>query len=116
MTERVNLSDPENAKVGRITMYRVEFNTDNNEGRGSTYYEYYVTSAVAHTRAKGRGVMGTDCTVVPTSERVIVIGEKIFRIGDEIIALYEDPEVVRKRALAKLTPEERKALGIREGR
>lgn len=101
------------AKVVRLTLHRVEFNSDGNEGRGATSYEYYLDAGTAATRAKHNFVMGTDCPVKAIEESVLVIGDNIFRIGDEVVLQYEDPREVRARALAKLTPEERKVLGIK---
>lgn len=101
------------AKLVDLTLYRVEFNSDGNEGRGRTSYEWYVDVNTANERAKGNFVMGTDCPVKSIEETVLVTGDKIYRIGDPIALHYEDPRKVRARALAKLSPEEREVLGIK---
>jgi hypothetical protein len=71
------------------------------DGRGGAILGYFKTYRDAHLATKGRGFYEEYGLV-----REIEVWED-FRD-------YEDnkPEVVRKRALAKLTAEERKVLGI----
>lgn len=102
-------------RIFDVTLYKVTANTDTTEGRGSTYViGWFVDAGVAKKAAKGKGVMGTDSPVDPVACSVIRTDDgSVFLVGDEVQITYEDPKEVRERALAKLTPEERNALGIK---
>jgi hypothetical protein len=106
--------DSRDAKVVNVQLYRVTFNSDSMEGRGFTSYEWYVDPTIANSRAKGNYGMGTDCPVDVIYAAIIVVGDEMYRLGEQIKLHYEDPREVRERALAKLTPEERKVLGIKD--
>ncbi len=80
---------------------------------GAHYYEYFTNQGSANTRAHRTGVMGTDCDVDKISKKVVIVDDEFFILGDQVATHYEDPQEVRKRALSKLTPEERAALGLK---
>lgn len=103
------------AVVFDVTVYSVVTNTDLTEGRGGrTTIGYYLEQSAATRGAQGQGVMGSDA-LVQSAKRSVVQFESgdMFLLGKELrIEPPEDPAVVRKRALDKLTPEERAALGV----
>jgi hypothetical protein len=77
--------------------YAVVTNSDRIEGRGCpVVLGYYAKSEDARAAAKGQGVWCRDASV-----ETIVIQDS-----------YEDKEAAKKRALAKLTEEDKRALGL----
>lgn len=103
------------AHVFEMSLYKVTTNTDLTEGRGGErLLGWFIDSAIATRAAKGNYVMGTDCPVERyTCEVVRTEDGKLYLLGKPIELEYEDPREVRARALSKLTPEERKVLGIK---
>lgn len=102
----------EHARIAVMTLYKVEFNSDSTEGRGRAFYEWYINHETATRVAKGQYVMGTDCPIHRVAETVVISGDKVWLLGAPIGITWEDPRETRARALAKLTPEERKILGV----
>lgn len=107
--------------------YEVISNTDLNEGRGREIVIGRVHGnhrAVADEMAAGRGVFGSDARVSLCVRRIVEWSEPGIRelrlnlLGDPIIICTEDPSRVKARyvasGLAKLTPEEKAALGLEE--
>lgn len=89
-----------------IEGFEVLTNSDLTEGRGHRVHVCYTsTRALAEEIAKGKGVMGTDADVVPMSKTI-----KVFDTMDEWN--NNTKEAIREKALAKLTKEEREALGL----
>ena len=106
------------ARTDTRTVFQVIANTDTTEGRGSNYtVGWFLTEGVAKSAARGKGPMGTDARVEREQKDVVIVEaggvRKIFLLGPPVDASYEDPAEVRRRALAKLTPEEREALGVK---
>ena len=101
-----------------MRLYKVQGHTDTTEGRGPMYTVGYFTDfEIAQRASKGKGVMGGDGSVETVTATVAVFtadnGEVMHGIIKEFVQVeYEDPADVRKRALEKLTPKERKALGF----
>lgn len=108
------------AKIEQRSYYEVRGESEKNEGRGGTYLVgYFATESIAKRASQGHGVMGYEGHVRPHCGLVAVYidpqtnREVIRPLGDVIEVQYEDPVEVRKRALAKLTPEEKLALGLK---
>ena len=94
-------------KVYEFSSYHVIGNTDSNEGRGSNYIITRCSNIeAANFIANGRGVMGTKATVSgPHKERIVIF--------DEVKEFWEEENLLaRENALAKLTEEEKKLLGL----
>jgi len=111
-------ANPRPAEVKRMRLYKVKGHTDTTEGRGPLYTVGYFTDPdLAERASKDKGVMGSDGIVEPVVATVAAFqadnGEVMHGIIKEFVQVeYEDPADVRKRALDKLTPKERKALGL----
>lgn len=105
------------AKIERVTLHHVTSNTELCEGRGATVtVGWFLDRGVAERAAKGRYVMGTDCPIETTTKTVARMDSgALHLLGEKIEVSYEDPEQVKRRALAKLTPEEMRALGLPAG-
>lgn len=118
------------AKVSEQDLWKVLGNTDTNEGRGATIVLGIFTSrSAADEHAKGKGVFGADATVkhfegwvvdvgsVGSTEQDMtsIMGSSLepgkYLIGEKIHQMDRSVEV-RQRALQKLSPEERRALGV----
>lgn len=81
-------------------------NTDLDEGRGREVpIAHFIHESDARRAAKGRGVMGTDADV-----RMVDVDIRVYESFREFELEFERD--VRAKALAKLTPEERRALGL----
>lgn len=97
-------------------LYEITYNSDQTEGRGYTISLGFVTTQaeafkiVDDKRFARWCVMGVHN---PGSERYNVL-ERTIDIYDTAEEFWEKHDVVekRKRALAKLTPEDRKVLGL----
>jgi len=99
---------------GEVTtknLFVVKTNSDTCEGRGSTVIlGYFTDRGKAKSVARGRGVFGSDADVVLEAHRTVFTERGIFLLGEQINCdVVED---VRERALAKLTKEEKDALGL----
>lgn len=103
------------AQIFDMTLFRVTTNTDLTEGRGGERtLGWFIDNAIATRAAKGNYVMGTDCPIERKTCTVVRTEDgKLYLLGNPIEIEYEDPREVRARALSKLSPEERKVLGIR---
>lgn len=89
-----------------MDVYAAYVNSDLTEGKGYLVLVGHFTRGFdAEAAVRGKGVMGGNGTV--KLEHICV-----FETYDEYLAEQED--AVRKRALAKLTPEERRALCLTE--
>lgn len=104
-----------------LMLCEVITNSDLTEGRGQRVsLGWFLHQLDAQERARGAGVLGTDAIIERSEQWVLrykactVHGsrEVIHIVGTEVIVHYVDPEVLRQRALAKLTPEEIKLLGL----
>ncbi len=102
------------ATIETVTLYHVTSNTELTEGRGSTVtVGWFLDRELAVRAGKGQYVMGTDCPIEMKPRRVARAEDgTMWTLGEQITVTTELPAEVRKRALAKLTAEERKALGV----
>lgn len=108
---------PENAKPNAVVFdsshYQVLTNSDLTEGRGET-----VLIGRAFTRdraldfAKGQGVMATDAKVELVAETLVAWDGGIFVLAPAHMLTRESQEEIARRGLAKLTDEEKVALGL----
>ncbi len=110
---------PTNAKIEAICAYKVTGDTEMNEGRGpARIVGYFIDADDAKAASKGQAAMGTDGWV--KAEQVVVVtyinelGEKVRHLLSEHVVHdhFDDPAVIRAQALAKLSPKERKILGL----
>lgn len=106
------------ANVTKMRLFEARGDTDQNEGRGGTFLVgWFTDEAIAKKAVEDKGVMGTLGYVKDQVCDVAVfkngLGEDVIGIIKEYIQIdYEDPRETRAKALAKLTPKERKALGL----
>lgn len=100
------------------TLHEVRGDNDHEEGKGGTHLIGYTASRmVAEDMAKGQGVFGAPGYISDvkgvlfhrTDTQILFVRRADFHV---IQLLHEDPAVVKARALAKLSPEERVALGL----
>ena len=98
-----------------IELTQITSNSDTTEGRGSTIVQGYARNAeIAHAIVRDKryarycvmGVQTHDDYKYMTAPVVI----KIFESAEDFF--NNSKEEIRKRALAKLTPAEREALGV----
>jgi len=110
-------------RLEHVTLYEVITNEDLCGGRGrSVSLGWYLHRFDAIERARGAGVFGSDAEVKSSEQWVMRYRacspngsrEVIHIIGTEVSVTYVDPKVSRTRALAKLTPEEREVLGLKD--
>lgn len=109
------------AFIGEYRAYKAQGDTDTTEGRGPLRtIGWYLNEQLAKLAAKGQGVFGADGYVSPEIVNVIVYidpdtGESVVRKLGELLQQqqFEDDDEVRARALAKLSAEERRALGLK---
>jgi len=108
------------ATVSPMTIFTARGEIDQTEGRGGyRKLGQFLTEKEAMAAAKGEGVMGHDGDVKREDVDVVVYhdpdtGEIVTRrLGDRVLVEFEDPKVIRANALAKLTPKEKKALGLK---
>lgn len=104
--------------VTQMEVWEVRGDTEMNEGRGPMYTVGYFAN-YEHAVKAGKGVcaMGTDARPERKVVDAVVFkdenGEdKVGLIKEFITVHYEDPNEIRQQALAKLTPKERKILGV----
>jgi len=106
--------------ITSINAYKVTAPVDKNEGRfgGTETIGWASSRDVAERLAQGQGVMGTPGDIESCTINIVNYydngHEHMAILGDEIILQFEDPKEVRKRALSKLTQDEREALGIED--
>ena len=90
-----------------IDGFEVITNSDLNEGRGHAVHVCYCSSqSLALDVAKGKGVFGTDADVRPVCKTIT-----IYDTMEEIVK--NDVDQIKKRALAKLTQEDRITLNLK---
>ena len=111
------MKDPQfDTVVVNKTVYRVVTNSDLIEGRGNAItLGWFLEHEDAVTASKGQGVFGSDAKIEEHQKPIVIVdgdAHKWFLLGEQVIVTYEDPRVVKARALAKLTAKERKALGF----
>ena len=90
-------------------VWRIRGNTDHTEGRGATYYVHIPRDENPGPVAGEHGMMG-----YPDGDPVLVdaieFSDGTVRVLSDVV--MPSGQVLRNKALAKLTPEERKALGL----
>jgi len=95
-----------------FTAFKVTASADKNEGRfgGIETVGVFFTSEAAERAAKGQDVMGTDGKVESVQA---IMGENgnAYEVG-RVLRMVPDAEL-REQALAKLTDEEKRVLGLR---
>jgi hypothetical protein len=114
--------DPERrATIRTATVHRVVGNTDLTEGRGASFtLGWFLDHGTATRFADGRGVMGTAAYIESKTEQVVQVvdgaGQPIagecYILGEQLWTPEKAASEARQRALAKLTPEDRRALGL----
>lgn len=102
-------------KIEKRTVYQVESNTDKIEGCGSTYIvDTFINKSMAQLLVDADYYCNKMKKV--TKEVVCIYKgiklERMCLVGNPVNLITEDPKIVKARALAKLTEEERKVLGI----
>jgi hypothetical protein len=106
------------ASVKQYNVFEVSGDLDTEEGRRGTYVVgYYASEHLASLAARGKGVMGCSGTI--THKTILTVTFKALNgeivtceVGNRIAISYESPADTRKQALAKLSPEEKKVLGL----
>lgn len=104
------------ATLESITLYEVKTNTDLTEGRGHEItLGWFLDPRVAARAGKGRYVMGSDCPAPKARWREVVkfADGRMFLLGDPVDVRVTSTEDLRASGLAKLTPEEKAALGLK---
>ena len=95
-------------------VFEVVINSDSTEGRGRDYVcARFFNEPAAKNFAKGRDVMGSDGKV--QKGRVVAFTdseEKFYPVGAEVSVFKSIEDKARTEALNKLTPAERKLLGL----
>ena len=95
-----------------ITIWQVTGDKDQTEGRGGTYVVGYTkTEKEAQELARGKGVMGSDGEV-HLKQAIKFDHGAIYEIGERCDEQWAKMER-KAAALAKLTPEDREALGLK---
>jgi len=100
------------ARPGEIfDAFKVTASVDKNEGRfgGMETIGVFFRRAEAEKAAKGQDVMGTDGKVERV-QAVMALDGHAYMIGVRVDRTYDD--IVRAKALAKLSEREKKALGV----
>lgn len=100
--------------------YEAMGETETNEGRGPRrHIGWFKNADLAHAAVKGQGVMGADGYVRTFKFDVVVYVDPLtnkqvaYRLSEEKFHIeFIDDDEVKARALAKLTLEERRALGL----
>ena len=93
--------------------YGVFSNTDMMEGKGSEVLLFVCgTMDTAREKAIGQGVNGTDADIKLVDMVKTRSGDFYPVVGNSRTIHLISEETIRKNALAKLTPEERKVLGV----
>jgi hypothetical protein len=102
------------SKQSTVTLYVAHEDTDKSEGRGGTLViGYYESREDAARAAEGKGVWG-GVGRIETLE-CVRLGDDYYPVDRYIHAstvVTRDATAARARALAKLSPEERAALGF----
>ncbi len=107
------------ASIIEVEVFTAYGEVDTNEGRGGRYVVgHFLKKELAVKAAAQKGVWGTSGDITHrTVHAVTFVDADLERathiVGDRIDMSYEDPQEVRERALAKLTPAEKKSLGLK---
>ncbi len=114
-------ADREGVSAYVSTHYAIVGNTDDVEGRGASFVRALAEeSSEAHKAAAHAGPMGSRGDVYPinTLDVVIEMGAKKHVISVPLKDVYvsasieDDSEALKKNALAKLTDDEKRVLGL----
>lgn len=106
-------ADVESAIVYDTKIFEVFANSDSTEGRGRTIcIGIFTNRENAEARARGQGVMGTNADVKSSTAKVVHFSGEIYLLGRNVEKSFDPTEELRQRALSKLTPEEKKVLGL----
>lgn len=102
------------AKIETMLVYHVVTNSDTTEGRGhDVILGMYDNPAAAEASAKGRGVFGSNAEIRKYDTQVVRTSTpETYILGRRVESTYTNPEDIKAAALAKLTPEERRILGV----
>lgn len=114
----LKLANSKNMVTGElITIYEARGEKDTTEGRGGTYLiGYYLDKAQAEESVKGKGVWdGPGSITVIDCFKQYLANEKFkyWKLNEADIDFSIKSDFLRQQALAKLTPEEIKLLGIK---
>lgn len=109
------------AKISHVRVYDAYEELEKNEGRrGQRKIGSFLHKSDASAAAKGQGVWGHDGPIREHDYDIISFvdpqtNKEVTRIlGDVLVLQFENPVEVRKRALAKLSDEEKLALGLKD--
>lgn len=102
-----------NATIGTRTYFEAMGASDHDTNPQSFVIGYFLNYSDAEAAAKGEGGWGTNGKVKKVTGGVVFIGDRIYALGDEIASNYVDPKDIKKRALEKLTDEEKEVLGLK---
>lgn len=105
-------------KIEEREIWNVIGNTDSTEGRGTpVHLGSFLAKVDAEAWAEGRGVMGSKAMLEKERVKMVnihgalhVIGRRAFASMGEAVA--EQEADIRRSALAKLSAEERRVLGL----
>ena len=106
------------ATIEDVTVYNVYANTDMTEGRGASVLSgTFLDGHAAKQWSQGRGVMGSPADVRGEARRIVRLDGDVYILGPQVHLTIANAEEVaraafREKALAKLTPSERAALGL----
>lgn len=109
------------ATIRTATVHRVIGNTDTTEGRGRSFTLGWFLDHGAATRfAQGRGVMGTPAYIESRTEQIVQVVDGAGRpiegechiLGEQLWTPEKAANKARQDALAKLTIEDRRVLGL----
>lgn len=104
------------ASISHISAYEVRGETDTNEGRGGTYLVgYFSNSTLAAEAAESKGVWGSPGSVSPVSlvEVLFIDGTRVYYPNKPINLVNITTDELKARALAKLSDEDKKVLGVK---
>jgi len=117
----VTIENPiKNAVIGRLTIFKAQGETNTEDARGPLYtIGYFLDRENAVAAARTKGVFGQDGYVENIDAAVVVYDDPetgmpvVRKLGSVVNHEYEDDDNVRAKALAKLSPKERRALGLK---
>lgn len=95
-----------------LTYYEALGATDHDTNPYVFSLGYFLNKSAAIKAAKGKGGWGTDGKVKELTGSVVVMSDQMFILGDLISQDGDSTEDIKSRALAKLSDEEREALGL----
>lgn len=105
--------DLDDIKPGTIFALRgVYGNSEPNDGRGvRILLGVYGSVAAARDAAKGQGVMGSDAEVADV-DAIKSTNGNVYLLGEKADVMFKAERQIREEALAKLTDEEIRVLGL----